>query len=73
MPKVRLLTSFAGKLGDADSPPTGAVVDVSAAVAKGLCADGRAELVTGGRSKSEKGGRSKSEKAVKPDTGEKRG
>lgn len=40
--KVRLLTSFAGALGDYDSPATGTVIDVSPTLGAALCADGRA-------------------------------
>lgn len=47
--KIRLLTSFAGRLGSHDSPNIGAVIDVPDALGAALCDGERAEAVVAGK------------------------
>lgn len=50
--KVKLLTSFAGEIGDADSPAVGQEIQVSDELGRAMIEDGRAEATKGGGKRS---------------------
>ncbi len=72
MPKIKLLQSFAGKVGSVDSPNAGMELDVSADLAKALC-DGERAVSKGASGARSAKPRARKQKATRTPRGEKRG